>query len=407
MQQGAHKKTTHNPPIKTGFKDNTSAMLLGSGELGKEVAIELMRMGVYVIACDRYDNAPAMQVAHERLVFDMRNGDLLRQAIDKHMPAVVIPEIEAISTETLVELEKSRNLHVVPSANAANITMNRESIRTLAAEKLKLPTSKYFFASSIEEIQANIGKVGFPCVMKPIMSSSGKGQSTLKGKDDIKTSYEYACSAGRGGMTRVIVEGMVEFEKEITLLTVSACDGIHFCEPIGHHQVNGDYQESWQPEPLSAKVLSRCKEIATTVVKSLGGWGIFGVELFICKDQVLFSELSPRPHDTGMVTMISQDLSEFALHVRAFMGLPVGKIGFFGPSASAALSAHGHGDKIAFKDVDRALAVSNYSAVRIFDKPVVEGERRVGVALCRAKTVDKAVERAKIMRNKIKIEVSE
>ena len=392
--------------IRTDFDgQGTTAMLLGAGELGKEIAIELMRMGVTVVACDRYEHAPAMQVSHVCEVFDMRDAARLRQAVERYRPDVIIPELEAIDTQVLLELETGGQ-RVVPSAAAASITMNRETIRTLAAGELHLPTSRFCFASSLEEAGDAVRQLGCPCIMKAIMSSSGRGQSTIRSEADIAAAYQHACETGRGGSQRVIIESLVEFEREITLLTVSASDGLHFCEPIGHHQVNGDYLESWQPEHLESKVLERCKAIASSVVGRLGGWGIFGVELFICRDQqVLFSEISPRPHDTGMVTMISQDLSEFALHVRALLGMPVGKIGFFGPSASAALLAHGYGRHIEYHNLDQALAVSNNSAVRIFGKPVVEGERRMGVALARAKTVEKAVERAKIMRDRISIEV--
>lgn len=386
----------------SGIK-NTTALLLGSGELGKEVAIELIRLGIKVIACDRYDNAPAMQVAQEKRVIDMRSYEALRNLILKENPDYIIPEIEAIATEALVELEKE-GFHVVPSANAVNITMNREAIRTLAAETLELPTTPYFFASSVEEIYAQINKTGFPCVMKPIMSSSGKGQSVLKSEDDIESSYKEACIHGRGGKNRVIVESFVHFDREITLLTVSASDGIHFCKPIGHHQVNGDYVESWQPEELSSEVFTECKRIASRVVQALGGYGIFGVEFFICGSKAIFSELSPRPHDTGMVTMISQDLSEFALHVRALLGLPVGSISFMGPSASAALKLEGSGNKLCFSDLEAALAIAPKSQIRIFGKPDLDGERRMGMCLARGASVDEAISYAKTMRSKIKFE---
>lgn len=384
---------------------STTALLLGSGELGKEVAIELIRYGITVVACDRYDGAPAMGVAQKKAVIDMRDPVQLEELIRKVNPDYIIPEIEAISTETLIKLE-NEGFKVVPSANAANITMNREEIRTLAAETLQLPTSPYFFASSLEEIREKIGTVGFPCVMKPIQSSSGKGQSVVHSEGELEDSYNNACKNGRGGKTRVIVEGFVKFDFEITLLTVNAVDGLHFCQPIGHHQVNGDYHESWQPEVLSEDVLLESKRIASSVVKALGGYGIFGVELFICGDDVIFSELSPRPHDTGMVTMISQDMSEFALHVRALLGLPVGEIGFFGPSASAALLVKGEGNNISYSGLDKALAVTRHSQVRIFGKPEVRGERRMGVCLARTDTVEDSVEAVKQMREKIKAEVS-
>ena len=364
----------------------TKALLLGSGELGKEVAIELLRYGIEVTACDRYDNAPAMQVAQHKAIINMRDPQELENLIVSLHPDYIIPEIEAISTETLVALEE-KGYNVVPSAHAANITMNREAIRTLAAEELSLPTSAYFFASTIEEIKENIHKIGFPCIMKPIMSSSGKGQSVLKSEADIENAFAEACEHGRGGIKRVIVPGCVQFDKEITLRTVNAVDGIHFCEAVGHHQVNGDYHESWQPEELSEEVLLESKRIASSVVSALGGYGLFGVELFICGNKVIFSELSPRPHDTGMVTMISQDLSEFALHVRALLGLPIGKISFNGPSASA------------------AFAVAPSSQVRIFGKPDIDGERRLGVCLARGKSVTEAVENVKKMRSLINIDI--
>lgn len=383
---------------------STKALLLGSGELGKEVAIELIRYGIDVTACDRYDNAPAMQVAQHKAVINMRDEKELENLITTLKPDYIIPEIEAIATETLLSLEE-RGFNVVPSANAANITMNREEIRTLAAEELSLPTSPYFFASDIETIKDKIHQIGFPCFMKPIMSSSGKGQSVLKSEADIEKAFAEACEHGRGGMKRVIVEGFVQFDREITLLTVNAIDGIHFCEAVGHHQVNGDYHESWQPELLSEEVLLEAKRIASGVVSALGGYGIFGVELFICGNKVIFSELSPRPHDTGMVTMISQDQSEFALHVRALLGLPIGKISFFGPSASAALLGEGKGNNITYKNLDKALAVTPSSQVRIFGKPDIDGERRLGVCLARGKSVEEAVESVKKMRSQISIDI--
>lgn len=397
---------SHNVCINSSLTPNrTKALLLGSGELGKEVALELMRLGVYVIAADRYDSAPAMQVANKKVVFDMKDSEALKDVINRFKPDYVIPEIEAIATQTLVELEQTENLKVVPSAKAANITMNREAIRNLAANELKIPTSSFFFASTLEEVYANIDKVGYPCIMKPIMSSSGKGQSTIKCYEDIKTSFELACTQGRGGLNRVIVEGFIKFDREITLLTVSASDGIFFCEPIGHRQENGDYQESWQPQQLSSIVLDKSKDLASKVVKALGGYGIFGVELFICGDEVIFSEVSPRPHDTGMVTMISQNLSEFALHARALLGLPIGDIEFYGPSASAAVLATGDGCDINYKNLEQALQISKHSQLRIFGKPAIHGHRRLAVALCKDKDVQTAIANAKAMRDKIIIEV--
>ncbi|MCR5537407.1 MAG: formate-dependent phosphoribosylglycinamide formyltransferase [Succinivibrio sp.] len=379
--------------------------MLGSGELGKEVAIELIRYGITVIAADRYDGAPAMAVAQQKAVLNMRDGEALENLIRKVQPDYIIPEIEAIATETLIKLEEE-GFNVVPSARAAYTTMNRETIRTLAAETLQIPTSPYFFASSLEEIRANVASVGFPCIMKPVMSSSGKGQSLITCDGDIDKAFENACKNGRGGMTRVIVEGFIKFDREITLLTVSAADGIHFCKPIGHHQVNGDYHESWQPEPVSDDLLMECKRIASSVVQALGGYGIFGVELFICKDQVIFSELSPRPHDTGMVTMISQDLSEFALHVRALLGLPIGKIGFISPSASAAFLVEGDGNDLTYHGIKEALQVADHAQVRIFGKPEVRGERRMGVCLARADNLKEARELAIKMREQLSCEVS-
>ena len=383
-------------------KHSTKALLLGSGELGKEVAIELLRYGIDVTACDRYDNAPAMQVAQHRAVIDMRDPNELEKLILKVNPDYIIPEIEAISTETLVALEE-RGFNVVPSARAANITMNREAIRTLAAEELSLPTSPYFFASTVEEVKENIHKIGFPCIMKPIMSSSGKGQSVLKSEADIEDSFKEAVEHGRGGLGRVIVEGFVQFDREITLLTVNAVDGIHFCEAVGHHQVNGDYHESWQPEPLSEEVLMEAKRIASAVVSALGGFGIFGVELFICGNKVIFSELSPRPHDTGMVTMISQNMSEFALHVRAILGLPIGTIRNYGPSASVALLGSGDSTNIAYDNVDKALSFYPTAQVRLFGKPEIHGHRRLGVVLTNADTVEEAVEAGKKVAENISI----
>ncbi len=387
------------------LKQGTTALLLGSGELGKEVAIELIRYGINIVACDRYANAPAMSVAQQHAVIDMRDPVALEKLIRQVNPDYIIPEIEAIATEVLEKLEQE-GFNVVPSAHAANVTMNREAIRTLAAEELNLPTSAYFFASSVEEIKKNIEKVGFPCIMKPVMSSSGKGQSLLKSTEDIAPSFKLACENGRGGKERVIVEGFVKFDREITLLTVSAVDGIHFCAPIGHHQVNGDYHESWQPEMLNDEILLECKRIASSVVRGLGGYGIFGVELFIAGNKVIFSELSPRPHDTGMVTMISQDQSEFALHVRALLGLPIGKITFIGPSASAAVLPNGDGNRLTFDGLDKALSICSSSQIRIFGKPEIHGERRMAVCLCRDESVEDALDKVKKMRSKLKISIS-
>lgn len=396
--------------LDTATQHSTTAMLLGSGELGKEVAIELMRLGVHVVACDRYDNAPAMQVAHEKIVLNMKDPQALREAIERVKPDYVIPEIEAIATELLMEMEQNEGLHVVPSAKAAFTTMNRKQIRALAAEKLNLPTSPYFFAKSLDEVKSNINRVGYPCIIKPVMSSSGKGQSTIKCEADIEPCWNKACTEGRGGEAEVIVEGFVKFEKEITLLTVSAIDGVHFCKPIFHHQVNGDYHESWQGDSLPEDIQLEAERIARSVVHALGGHGIFGVELFICPGAVhpvLFSELSPRPHDTGMVTMVSQDQSEFALHVRALLGLPVGEITFLAPSASAAVLAEGEGTAIHYEGLEDALRAGGaHAAARIFGKPEVNGERRLGVMLARSTDTQDALAKVKAMRDQIKITIS-
>lgn len=396
--------------LDTATQHSTTAMLLGSGELGKEVAIELMRLGVHVVACDRYDNAPAMQVAHEKIVLNMKDPQALREAIERVKPDYVIPEIEAIATELLMEMEQNEGLHVVPSAKAAFTTMNRKQIRALAAEKLNLPTSPYFFAKSLDEVKSNINRVGYPCIIKPVMSSSGKGQSTIKCEADIEPCWNKACTEGRGGEAEVIVEGFVKFEKEITLLTVSAIDGVHFCKPIFHHQVNGDYHESWQGDSLPEDIQLEAERIARSVVHALGGHGVFGVELFICPGAVhpvLFSELSPRPHDTGMVTMVSQDQSEFALHVRALLGLPVGEITFLAPSASAAVLAEGEGTAIHYEGLEDALRAGGaHAAARIFGKPEVNGERRLGVMLARSTDTQDALAKVKAMRDQIKITIS-
>ncbi|MDE6306660.1 MAG: formate-dependent phosphoribosylglycinamide formyltransferase, partial [Muribaculaceae bacterium] len=347
------------------------ALLLGSGELGKEVAIELQRYGVEVIACDKYANAPAMQVAHRCYVFNMLDGDELRRIVELEKPDHIIPEVEAIATPTLVELEKE-GYHVTPTARAAWLTMNREGIRRLAAEELGLPTSPYRFASDYEEFRKAVDEIGIPCVVKPVMSSSGHGQSTIKSADDIDASWKNAQEGGRAGAGRVIVEGFVKFDYEITLLTVRSCSGTSFCEPVGHIQVDGDYRYSWQPQPMSLSALEKAREIAKKVTDALGGYGIFGVELFIKGDEVIFSEVSPRPHDTGMVTMISQDLSEFALHARALLGLPVPEIRFYGPSASRAVVVEGDTTQIEMCNLDEVLAEPG-TQMRIFGKPEIHG----------------------------------
>lgn len=380
----------------------TRALLLGSGELGKEVAIELQRFGIEVIAADRYANAPAMQVAHHARVLDMLDGAALRDMVAEIKPDLIIPEIEAIATDTLAVLEQE-GVKVVPNARATQLTMNREGIRRLAAEELGLPTSPYRFAQSREEFDAAVHAIGLPCVIKPVMSSSGKGQSVLRDLARLEESWTYAQEGGRAGRGKVIVEGFVPFEYEITLLTVSAVDGIHFCDPIGHRQEDGDYRESWQPQQMSELALTRAKEVAAKVVEALGGYGLFGVELFIRGDEVWFSEVSPRPHDTGMVTLISQDLSEFALHVRAILGLPIGTITQYGPSASAVVLREGHSQDIRYQGIGEALALVPGAQLRLFGKPEIAGRRRLGVALARAKQCSEAVEQAKAVAAGVKV----
>ncbi len=377
----------------TATRDNaTRVLLLGSGELGKEVAIECPRLGLEVIACDRYADAPAMQVAHRSHVFDMLDADALQQVIDLEKPHFVVPEIEAIATSKLVELE-AQGLNVVPTANATRLTMNREGIRRLAAEELGLPTSAYQFADSYESFAAAVETIGLPCVCKPVMSSSGKGQSVIRTPEQIEAAWQYAQQGGRSGAGRVIVEGFVDFDYEITLLTVRAVDGVHFCAPIGHRQEDGDYRESWQPQVMSENAIKAAEYVAEQVVNALGGYGLFGVELFGKGDKVIFNEVSPRPHDTGMVTLISQELSEFALHVRAFTGLPIGQIVQYGPSASAAILGQGQSQNIQFNGLDDALSIP-HTQVRLFGKPDIAGRRRLGVALSRGKTTQEATDRA-------------
>lgn len=379
------------------------ALLLGSGELGKEVALELMRLGVEVVACDRYDNAPAMQVAHRRHVFNMLDGEELRRVIEEEKPDHIIPEVEAIATPVLVELEKE-GFNVTPTAKAAWLTMNREGIRRLAAEDLKIKTSPYRFASDFDEFKEAVETVGIPCVVKPIMSSSGHGQSVIKRPEDIENAWKIAQEGGRAGAGRVIVEGFIDFDYEITLLTVRSVSGTVFCEPIGHIQVDGDYRYSWQPQPMSDKAIEKARDIAGKITEALGGYGIFGVELFIKDDEVIFSEVSPRPHDTGMVTMISQDKSEFALHARALLGLPVPEIRFLGPSASRAVVVEGDSDKVVFGNLEEVLAEPG-TDMRIFGKPEVHGHRRMGVILATAESVEAAKEKAERAYNKLKVEV--
>lgn len=370
----------------------TRVLLLGSGELGKEVAIELQRLGVEVIACDRYANAPAMQVADRSYTFSMLDGEELRRVIELERPDYVVPEIEAIATETLVALE-AEGVNIVPSARAAQLTMNREGIRRLVAEELGIRTSPYRFAATREEYEAAVRTIGIPCVIKPIMSSSGKGQSTVRSEADIAAAWEIAQSGGRAGAGKVIVEGFVDFDYEITLLTIQHKDGTSFCEAIGHRQEEGDYRESWQPQAMSAVALARSKEIAQRVTEALGGRGLFGVELFISGDEVCFSEVSPRPHDTGMVTLISQDLSEFALHARAILGLSIPNIAFHGPSASAVLLVEADSDALRYGNLHGALTQPDTS-LRLFGKPEIRGKRRMGVALARGATVSEATNKA-------------
>lgn len=388
--------------IGTPFTNTAKKVLLcGSGELGKEVCIELQRLGVEVIALDSYANAPAMQIADRAHVLSMLDSEALRAVIESEKPDFIVPEVEAIATDTLIELEKE-GYTVVPSARAAKLTMNREGIRRLAAEDLGLKTSPYRFCGARAEFDAAVAQLGYPCVVKPIMSSSGKGQSTLKSPADLDHAWTYAQEGGRAGAGRVIVEGFIDFDYEITLLTVRHKDGTSFCEPIGHRQEAGDYQESWQPQLMSEAALSAAKDIAEKVTTALGGYGLFGVEFFIKGDQVYFSEVSPRPHDTGMVTMISQDLTEFALHVRAFLGLPIPAIRFYGPSASAVLLVSGHSQAVSYSNLDQALSAPD-TALRLFGKPEVKGKRRMGVALARAEDAETAKNLALDVISKIKV----
>ena len=379
------------------------ALLLGSGELGKEVAIELMRLGVEVVACDKYAGAPAMQVAHRCHVFNMLDGAKLREIIELERPDHIIPEVEAIATPTLVELEKE-GFHVTPTANAALLTMNREGIRRLAAEELSITTSRYVFASTEEEFREAVATVGVPCVVKPIMSSSGHGQSVVRSTDDIDRSWHIAQEGGRAGAGRVIVEGFVDFDYEITLLTVRSVSGTEFCEPIGHIQIDGDYRYSWQPQAMTPAAKAKAQEIAKKVTDALGGYGIFGVEMFIKGDDVIFSEVSPRPHDTGMVTMISQNMSEFALHARALMELPIPAIRFYGPSASKAIVVEGDSNRVEFENVDKVLEEPGVD-IRIFGKPEVKGHRRMGVILATADSVEEAIAKCDRAYAKLKINV--
>ena len=381
----------------------TKVMLLGSGELGKEVAIELQRYGVEVVACDKYADAPAMHVANRSRIFDMTDGDALRQAILEERPDHIIPEVEAIATPVLVELEKE-GFNVTPTAAATLLTMNREGIRRLAAEELGLKTSPYRFASSLEEFHRAVEEIGLPCVVKPVMSSSGHGQSTVRTPGQVDSAWAEAREGARADAGRVIVEGFVDFDYEITLLTVRSVSGTTFCEPVGHYQENGDYRFSWQPQPMSDTALEAARDIARKVTDALGGYGLFGVELFVKGDEVIFSEVSPRPHDTGMVTMISQDLSEFALHARAVLGLPVPEIRFYGPSASAAVVVEGNSKEIILGNLDSVLAESG-TAMRVFGKPEVSGHRRMAVILATDSTVETAREKAARALGKLSVEL--
>jgi phosphoribosylglycinamide formyltransferase 2 len=391
--------------IGTPFKSTAKKVLLcGSGELGKEVVLELQRYGVEVIALDAYEDAPAMQVADRSHVVSMLDGPALREVIERENPDLVVPEVEAIATDVLADLESSGFTTVIPTARATQLTMNREGIRRLAAEDLGLKTSPYRFAETEEEFQSAIEEIGLPCVVKPIMSSSGKGQSTVRSADEVDHAWEYAQAGGRAGKGKVIVEGFVDFDYEITQLTIRHAGGTSFCDPIGHVQVDGDYRESWQPQPMSAAALEEAKRYAKAVTDGLGGLGVFGVELFIKEDEVLFSEVSPRPHDTGMVTMISQDLSQFALHARAILGLPIPSIRQFGPSASSVILVEGESDDISFGNLDVALSQPD-TQLRLFGKPQVSGQRRMGVALARGDSIEQAREKANASSSSVSIEL--
>lgn len=378
-------------------------VLCGSGELGKEIAIELERYGVHVVAVDKYANAPAMQVAQSSHVLSMLDGDALAKMIEEENPDLVIPEVEAIATQKLIELEK-KGYTVIPTAKATYLTMNREGIRRLAAEELGIPTSRYEFAQTEDEFRAAVGRIGFPCVVKPVMSSSGHGQSVVRNESQVAEAWKISQEGGRAGGGKVIVEGFVDFDYEITLLTVRHCAGTTFLKPVGHHQVDGDYRESWQPQGMSAAAEKKAQEIAGRITAALGGYGIFGVELFVKGEDVIFSEVSPRPHDTGMVTMISQDMSEFALHARAVLGLPIPEVRFYGPSASKAIVVEGNTTEYEFQDVDKVLEEPGVQ-VRFFGKPEIKGHRRVGVILATDETVEKALQKVERAYSKLKVKV--
>lgn len=379
------------------------AVLCGSGELGKEIAIELERFGVNVVAVDKYANAPAMQVAQSSHVLSMLDGDALAEMIEKENPDLIIPEVEAIATPKLIELEK-KGYTVIPTANATYLTMNREGIRRLAAEELGIPTSRYEFAQTEDEFRAAVGRIGFPCVVKPVMSSSGHGQSVVRDDSQVAEAWRISQEGGRAGGGKVIVESFVDFDYEITLLTVRHCAGTTFLKPVGHHQVDGDYRESWQPQGMSPAAEKKAQEIAGKITAALGGYGIFGVELFVKGEDVIFSEVSPRPHDTGMVTMISQDMSEFALHARAVLGLPIPEVRFYGPSASKAIVVEGNTTEYEFQDVDKVLEEPGVQ-IRFFGKPEIKGHRRVGVILATDETVEKALQKAERAYSKLKVKV--
>ncbi len=391
--------------IGTPFSETATRVLLcGAGELGKEVAIELQRFGVEVIAVDRYKNAPAMQVADRSHVIDMLDGSALRKVIALEKPHMVVPEIEAIATDTLAELEQE-GVKIIPTARATQLTMNREGIRRLAAEELQIATSPYEFADTLDNFKAAIQHIGMPCVIKPIMSSSGKGQSVVRNESDIETAWQYAQEGGRAGKGRVIIEGFVDFDYEITLLTIRHEQGISFCEPIGHYQEEGDYRQSWQPQAMSPIALKASQDIAQKITENLcgeTGRGLFGVELFIKGDHVYFSEVSPRPHDTGLVTLISQDLSEFALHARAILGLPIPNITQHGASASSVILPTGHSNQTCFSNLDLALSQPD-TQLRLFGKPDIQGRRRMGVAMARADTIEDAIEKANTIVNAVKV----
>lgn len=379
----------------------TKVMMLGSGELGKEVVIELQRLGVEVIAVDRYENAPAQQVAHRAYTISMLDGNALRDLVEKEKPDFIVPEVEAIATDTLVELEQE-GYNVIPTAKATKLTMNREGIRRLAAEELGLKTSPYRFVDSFEQFTQAIHEIGIPCVVKPIMSSSGHGQSVVKSEADIQKAWDYAQQGGRAGGGRVIVEGFIQFDYEISLLTVRHIQGTSFLAPIGHIQIDGDYRESWQPQVMSETALRKAQEVAEKITTALGGRGIFGVELFICGDDVIFNEVSPRPHDTGMVTLISQELSEFALHARAILGLPIPEITLISPSASKAIVVEGKSTQVTFGNLEKVLA-EPHTNIRLFGKGEVNGHRRLGVILARDENVEKALEKARRAYDKLEV----